>query len=341
MKKIQKIILAFLIFIILAWGSLFFYSHLIEHRSLASFSIEKLFWLNGSKEKLRNSIINGTYDLNSEEADAKVENPKKYINSEIFEYDIDGMQVFDWNNKKDSTQKVIIYLHGGGYYGQASSYQYKHVAKIAEKTNSRVVYPTYPLAPKNTYKDAYPKLVKLYSDILNSVASADKITLMGDSAGGGLALGLGLYFRDKNIDQPSNIITFSPWLDVSMSNLAYLDYEVTDPLLYGKHLQIAGKAWAGSETDMKNPYVSPIFGNFRGVAPITMFVGTHEIFYPDVLKFHDILTQNSVSHTTIVREKMNHVYPVYPIGEAKDAINRTVDIINGNTYVEKEDTILE
>lgn len=328
MNKRRKIILSLLVLIIFAWGSLFFYSHLVEHRSLTSFVIEKSLWLKGFKEKTRQSIINGTYDFKNEQVPETVDNPEKYIKESVKESTVDGMQVFNWNDKNDPQQKAILYIHGGGYYGQASNLQYKYVAKIAEVTDAKVIYPTYPLAPKYTYKDAYPKMVELYKEILASVDDPDKITLMGDSAGGGFALSLGLYFRDNSIPQPKNIIVFSPWLDLSMSNSEYLNYEAVDPILYGKHLQIAGEAWAGSKKDLNNPYVSPIFGNFRDVAPITVFVGTHEIFYPDVVKFHDQLNKAGVVHKTIVREKMNHVYPLYPIGEAKDAFDRIIDIIN-------------
>lgn len=106
--------------------------------------------------------------------------------------------------------------------------------------------------------------------------------------------------------------------------------EELDPILGTMGLIEDGRAWAGS-ADPRDPRLSPINGPITGLAPITVFVGTHELFNADIRKFRDMARDQGVDLTFIEKDKMNHVYPLFPIPEADEARGQIADVISGRS----------
>lgn len=150
---------------------------------------------------------------------------------------------------------------------------------------------------------------------------------MGDSDGAGMALSWSLYLRDRGLPSAGRIILFSPWVDVSTNHPAISDYDWHDPLLSQGGAQSLGTLWAGGRNQCQHPYVSPILGDFRNLGKISIFVGTHEIFFPDIEQFHLNLTQSGIAHDFIIGEKMFHVYPLSPTPEGRKARQQVISII--------------
>ena len=239
--------------------------------------------------------------------------------------DYKGMKVYKWNRNNEPDQNIIFYVHGGEFVYNPMSSHFDSLNEIAKKTNSLVILPIYHKLPNYTYKDNYPVLLSLYKEVLTAHPNS-KIILMGDSAGGGMALVLAQLFRDEGIRQPNEIILISPWVDLNTDQPALDMYVETDPLLVPWKLQMLGKMWAG-DRDPSDPMVSPIFGDFDGLAHITIFVGTREIFFPDISKLDQILTDKGIFHDLIVGQDQNHVYVLYPIQEGKDARAKIINMI--------------
>ena len=106
----------------------------------------------------------------------------------------------------------------------------------------------------------------------------------------------------------------------------YDDVEV-DPMLGVDGLREMGETWA-AELDPKDYKVSPLFGEVENLPKTTLFVGTHEIFYPDVVKFYNKLKDNGVDAELNVGEEMTHVYAIYPlVSESKEAFKHIVQVI--------------
>lgn len=125
--------------------------------------------------------------------------------------------------------------------------------------------------------------------------------------------------------QPKNLVLISPWLDVSMSG----DYDNIefDPIKGVDGLREMGKAWAG-ELDLKDYRLSPLFGEVSKLPKTSIFVGTHEQIYNDVINFYNKLEENDVDVELNMGLGMNHVYPIYPlIPESKEAFNHIVNLI--------------
>ena len=139
---------------------------------------------------------------------------------------------------------------------------------------------------------------------------------MGDSAGGGFIHSFCQYIKTINLPQPNHIITFSPWVDVSMSNAPY-DSE-NDSILGEIGLKEIGKSWAG-EWDTKDYKVSPIYGDNTGLPKTLIFAGTNEIFYKDIKSYVEKLKEDNVDVRFITGNGLFHIYPMFPIPEAKKA----------------------
>ena len=255
------------------------------------------------------------------EEDEPYKIPKRIYHTKVESKDLLGCQMIIFNDSEDCEQ-LIIYLHGGAYVNEIRLPHITFCDNLAKKVNGCVFAPIYPLAPNHTYKETYEIVEKLYNHLLEM---NKPITIMGDSAGGGLSAAFCEYLAVNDMPQPKNLILISPWVDVSMSG----DYDSVeyDPMLGVDGAREMGKKWAG-DLDLKDYKISPLFGEVSKLPKTTQFVGTHEIIYPDVVNFHEKLKENGVDAELIVGKEMTHVYPVYPlVPESKEAFNHIVEIL--------------
>ena len=228
-------------------------------------------------------------------------------------------------NKDSKQDYTIMYLHGGAYVSEMNIFHWVLLDKIARSLECLMLIPDYPLAPLHTYEESYDKLTKMYIEYITRFPD-QKIILMGDSAGGGLALGLAEYFGQKGIRQPDKLILLSPWVDLNMDNRDIDRYIDVDPTLKRNELLADAIYWA-NRTSLHDYRLSPIYGDVSMLKEVHLFVGTHEIFYPDVMKMYEKLLENGVKATVTVGEGLNHVYPAYPIPEADEAIRHMIELI--------------
>ena len=138
--------------------------------------------------------------------------------------DSSGGRIF-YANESSNSNISIIYIHGGSYYADFTSFHWSFLKKIIRKTNAKIVAPAYRLVPFGTYKEAFDFIVAVYKDYIKKHPN-DKIILMGDSAGGGLALAIALYMKMHDIFLLDELVLISPWVDVSMNNPEIKDYSL-------------------------------------------------------------------------------------------------------------------
>lgn len=221
----------------------------------------------------------------SEEAKKQIEiTEKTYQNRKVF---------FLSPKEQEKTNTVIFYLHGGSYIAETSKEHWSFLADLVEDTKTRVILPDYPLAPKYNYKEVFDMIEPLYEELINT-QKAEKIIVMGDSAGGGMALALCEKLGEEGKQKPNQLILLSPWLDVKLENEEISEVEKYDKQLHRGALKIAGIAYAG-EDGMQSYLVNPILGDPQTLQDIsiTVFTGTYDILNPDVHKWITIVGEKT------------------------------------------------
>lgn len=288
-------------------------------RSVESVQFEKLLFSQSNKKSF-SSIENAQQFIKQR----GTENIHPYVIGEdvnllsaLKEQTFEDMQVFILNDQKSSSQMVILYIHGGAWTNQPLNLHWLFMDKMAQALNAKVIAPIYPKVPHFSYQDTYPKMLSLYKEILASIESSNQLTIIGDSAGGNIALGLIQLLKRDGLPQPQDIILLSACVDMSLENPLIQEYEENDPMLASEGMEVITKIWAADKA-LKDPIISPIYGDFQGVGKITHFIGSHESLYPDAIQFDEKLTEQGVAINTFVYPKMNHVFVVMPIPEAVD-----------------------
>ncbi len=223
--------------------------------------------------------------------------------------------------EKERADSVIIYLHGGAYAFGVSEKQIKFCDTLAERINAKVYIPLYPLTPQATYHDAYPFLDAVYDEALRE---NKPVYFVGDSAGGGLALAFAQQLRDRGAQLPKKMILLSPWVDLSLSDPDVPKYEEKDLQLDAYGLVELGRLWA-AELDLKDPLISPLYGDLKNLPPTMLFCGTDDIMAPDNTKlFHQMKDAGNNCSLTF-GEGLGHVFVIEDIPEAERAQDMIVD----------------
>ena len=235
----------------------------------------------------------------------------------------DGLRLFTLNG--DGTGPLVLYLHGGAYVNGFNAHQWRFMDRLARQTGCTVVAPAYHLAPWADYTRAYDDLMALYRALTAENPGRRRI-LMGDSAGGGLALGLAEALAGAGDALPERLILFSPWVDVSMENPDVSDYLAVEPMLHFELVKVHGQYWAGA-ADTHHWQVSPLFGDMTGLPPTTVYCGTRELLYPDIRLAFDRLLAAGVDAALRVGTGLNHDWPLMPIPEADAAFEEIAEMI--------------
>lgn len=214
-----------------------------------------------------------------------------------------------------------VYLHGGAYTSEITRQHWALVGALADD-GVRVEVPLYGLTPQHTYREAYPLVIEVYRQLLERLPAA-AVTLAGDSAGAGLALGVAQELTVAGVPRPRRIVLISPWLDLTLSDPAVRAIAPRDPWLSPAGLVEMGRAWAGGD-DPADPRLSPINGPLNGLAPVSVFIGTRDVFYPDVCRLRERAAAEGAPLEVTVRAGAVHVYPLTPTPEGRAAATRIV-----------------
>jgi acetyl esterase/lipase len=189
-----------------------------------------------------------------------------------------------------------------------------------------VLHVEYRLCPEHPFPAAVDDTIALYRALLRHNISSSQILIMGDSAGGGLALLIIQALVTHQLPVPRGVIILSPWADLSMSSESYTRNKNVDVMLF-----IEGMKWAAaqvlgpnrSEVSLYDPLISPIFGSFEGFPPMYINVGTTELIEDEARQVFKKAQEAGVDVTFEAGLHMMHVYPLffayYP--EARNTLN--------------------
>lgn len=230
---------------------------------------------------------------------------------------IDGWTVFDVSARTGGNTARAVFLHGGCYIFEIDPLHWRFVAQLVRETGVTISVPIMPLAPAGQASVVVDKVANLAQSLVAEVG-AGKVSLIGDSSGGGMALAVAMELRDRKHEPLRAIVLSAPWLDVSGTDPKLAEIAPRDPWLAVPGTKAAGALYRAElpETDWR---VSPIHGDLVGLGPITVFTGTRDIVHADALRLLAKAEEQGIHIDFHVGKGMIHNYPILPIPEGTAA----------------------
>ena len=220
----------------------------------------------------------------------------------------------------------ILYLHGGGYVMPIAAVHWDAVARLCEELGASATVPLYPLAPEVTAEQTLPAIRSLYSELAERYGSGT-MTVMGDSAGGGMALAVTQDVPSSGGELPTSLVLFSPWLDASASGEGQDKIEKRDRMLSPSGLEACGTRYAG-KISLSDARVSPLFGPLGKLPPTAIFAGTNDILVVDARRLVGRLQALGVNDYLYREyEDMFHDWMLLPVPEGRKALQEAADFI--------------
>ena len=213
------------------------------------------------------------------------------------------------SKENPNTDKVILQLHGGGYIGAVRNAYYVFAGLYNEVSHGlSVLTPDYRVAPEHPFPAALEDALASYRWLLDQGFFGDDIILAGDSAGGGLAMALCMYLKEHHMPMPCGIVAMSPWTDLTASGESYDTNFEKDPLFGNTRDSMIYNNYYVGDADPMDPYVSPLFGDFRQFPPMLIQVGSIEMLLSDSVEVAAKARQQGVKVRLSVYEGMFHVF---------------------------------
>ena len=224
-------------------------------------------------------------------------------------------------------QHHVLFFHGGGYVHEMVGTHWRFVGHLVAQANAHCVVPIYPLVPRGIARDVVPAAGRIARQLIET-AGARNVTVVGNSAGGGLSLAAAQWLREAGHPQPHALILICPGVDGTLSRCTPAD-AARDVMQDAPGLIEAFQMYAAG-LDATHPFVSPLNGDFDGLAPMLLFNGTHDLFHRDIVALADKAARAGVPVRMHVRNGLPHNYPLLPTPEGHEARGIVARAITGS-----------
>ena len=237
-------------------------------------------------------------------------------------------------------QKAILMLHGGGYIGPLGNIYRKYGLLLHEKTGAKIFMLDYRLAPKYLYPTALTDALSCWDFVTQKYEPKD-IIVIGDSAGGNLSLVLMQKLRNEGRPMPLAGVLISPWGDMLASGESYT-YNYPNDVMFGykgKQFDESLRAemlksdifyYFREVPDRKDPYVSPVYGDYHGFPECFFTAATNEMLLSDSKTIVEKINAAGGKAELFSKHEMFHVYPIAGnlCKESREANRAIIDFIN-------------
>lgn len=244
----------------------------------------------------------------------------------ITERSVDGFPVYEIVPKAGERRR-ILYMHGGAYVFQITSYHWGLIAEMAERLGFGITVPIYPIAPEHDFHAMFGMVGEVYRQMLDET-DGENIVFMGDSAGGNMAVVLTMMAAEEGLPLPSRHVLISPGLDMSLSNPEVFEAERNDPWL-GISGGLEAIRMYSAGIDRSDWHISPLYGDLSVLPQTLLLTGSHDLLSPDNLIFAKKARAAGVDIDVVYEEGMFHVWPLIEMPEARRARNSIVTFLEG------------
>ena len=206
----------------------------------------------------------------------------------------------------------ILYMHGGSWISGSPAGYRAFLSRVSQASGAVVLAVDYRLAPENKFPAALEDCTQAYQWMRqngpNGKGPVSSAYLMGDSAGGNLALASLLKIKDTKLPLPEAVIALSPATDFTAGSPSLDSRASVDPIINPAVLPALIPVYLGENTDPTNPYASPLFGDYSGMPPILLQVGDSEVLLDDSKRFAKHADKQGCDVTVEVWDGMPHVF---------------------------------
>ncbi len=237
---------------------------------------------------------------------------------------VEGVPCLDFTPASARGDAVVLYVHGGGYcLGSTEAYR-GVVSRMCASLGRHMVMPEYRLAPEHPYP-AGLKDLEVVAKALTPSSIEAPLVVMGDSAGGGLALALAQQMcRREDLPDPACLVLYSPWVDLRCDSPSTASGAMTDWVVRPQWLRTFAEMYAGALA-VSDPRVTPLLGDHEGLPPTLLEVGGLEVLRDDARRLKSELERVGVATTFVEDPKGIHVWQIYLpwLPEARESMART------------------
>ncbi len=217
----------------------------------------------------------------------------------------------EWQVPKNAPHDTcIFYLHGGGYTVGSPVSHRAMTTGLAEMVNTKVFSLDYRLSPENKFPAPVDDALNAYNWLLENGLTADKIILIGDSAGGGLALALVHKLKALGLALPRAMALFSPWTDLTLSGDSIRKNQKSCVMLNDLVLESCTAAYLGGE-DPTNILASPLLGDFSDFPPLLIYASSTEALLDDARRVAEKAKASGADVTLNIWNKQPHAWPIF------------------------------
>ncbi len=203
-------------------------------------------------------------------------------------------------------ERVLLHLHGGGYVFSPGESGTREAIMMAAYAGYRIVSVDYRMPPDAPYPAAMDDAMAVYREVIKTT-DPKRVGIFGTSTGGGMVLALALRIKDEHLPLPAAMAPGTPWADLAEIGDTYFTHEFADNVL------VSWKGWLGRAAllyangrDLKDPQLSPIYGDFHGLPPAILTSGTRDLFLSNTVRVHRKLRQAGVEAMLQVFEGQSH-----------------------------------
>lgn len=230
--------------------------------------------------------------------------------------EVDGFPVYEIA-PNGGERRRILYLHGGAYVFQITSYHWGLIAEMAERLGFGITVPIYPIAPEHDFHAMFGMVGEVYRNMLDETDARD-IVFMGDSAGGNMAVVLTMMAAEEGLPLPFRHVLISPGLDMSLANPEVFEAERHDPWL-GISGGLEAIRLYSAGIDRSDWHISPLYGDLSVLPKTLLLTGSRDLLTPDNLIFATKARAAGVDVEVVHEEGMFHVWPLIDMPEARRA----------------------
>lgn len=235
-----------------------------------------------------------------------------------------GDMAAEWYHPPNADMgRVILFVHGGGYSVGSIQTHRSLAARIAETAKCVSLSIEYRLAPEHPFPAALEDVIHTYEWLILKGYDPEDITLVGDSAGGGLIMSALITLREMGSPQPAGAALMCPWVDLSFSGNSASENQSQDPVVTVEQVKDWGILYAGKYA-IDHPMISPLHADLSGLSPIFIQASDAEVLTDDAIRLHEKIQSDGGKSYLEVYEGLLHVWHLFwrYVPESQGAINK-------------------